>query len=218
MSGFLGDDHRALQDRFGTGPLSRRLEQAIVKDRVGTADRVFIESRDMFFLASVTAEGQPTVSYKGGETGFVRVLDERTIVFPSYDGNGMYYSMGNIANNGKLGLLFIDFETPHRLRLEGNASLHHDDRLLASYPEAQLLVRIAVTRVFVNCPRYVHRYSRVEPSRYVPREGQTTPLPAWKHVDDMQDVLPAEVQDRVASTGGTISRHDYREKLSKGEG
>ncbi|MBT5193832.1 MAG: pyridoxamine 5'-phosphate oxidase family protein, partial [Rhodospirillaceae bacterium] len=92
---FLGDDHRALQDHFETRKLSDRIEQIAVKDHGGKAEQAFIESRDMFFLASVTAGGQPTVSYKGGDRGFVRVLDEKTVVFPSYDGNGMYYSMGN---------------------------------------------------------------------------------------------------------------------------
>ncbi|MDA1101600.1 MAG: pyridoxamine 5'-phosphate oxidase family protein [Proteobacteria bacterium] len=217
MSDFLGDDHRTLQDRFGTRRLSERIEQVAVNDRVGKADRAFIESRDMFFLASVTADGQPTVSYKGGEKGFVRLLDEKTVVFPCYDGNGMYYSMGNIANNGKLGLLFMDFETPHRLRLEGTASLIDDDVLLNSYPEAELLVRIAVGRVFVNCPRYVHRYSKVETSPYVPREGQATPLPAWKRIVDLQDVLPPLIQDKVAKAGGTISGHDYKARLRKGD-
>ena len=217
MNDFLGDDHRALQDRFGTRRLAQRIEEVAVNDRVGKADRAFIESRDMFFLASVSAEGQPTVSYKGGERGFVRVLNERSVVFPSYDGNGMYYSMGNIANNGKLGLLFMDFETPHRLRLEGTASLDDDAGLLAAYPEAELLVRIAVDRVFVNCPRYVHRYRRIEASPYVPRQGHATPLAPWKRIDGMQDVLPAGNRAKVAAAGGPITRDEYREKLLKGE-
>ena len=217
MVEFLGSTHRILQDRFGTQALADRIEQVAVHDKVGTAEKAFIEGRDMFFLASVTADGQPTVSYKGGDPGFVRVLSEGEVVFPSYDGNGMYYSMGNIANNGKLGLLFIDFETPHRLRLEGTASVHHEDSLLASYPEAQLLVRIEVARVFVNCPRYVHRHERVATSPYVPRSGHETPLAAWKRIDDMQDVLPDRDRDRVEASGGVMTARDYRDKLITGE-
>ncbi|MBT6913424.1 MAG: pyridoxamine 5'-phosphate oxidase family protein, partial [Rhodospirillaceae bacterium] len=129
----------------------------------------------------------------------------------------MYYSMGNIADNAKLGLLFIDFETPHRLRLEGTATVSHDDPLLVDYPEAQLLVRIAVARVFVNCPRYVHRYKRVETSPYVPREGQPAPLAVWKRIDGMLDVLPEGDRDRVADAGGTISRQDYADRILKGD-
>ena len=217
MVEFLGSTHRILQDRFGTQALADRIEQVAVHDKVGTAEKAFIEGRDMFFLASVTADGQPTVSYKGGDPGFVRVLSEGEGVFPSYDGNGMYYSMGNIADNAKLGLLFIDFETPHRLRLEGTATVSHDDPLLVDYPEAQLLVRIAVARVFVNCPRYVHRYKRVETSPYVPREGQPAPLAVWKRIDGMLDVLPEGDRDRVADAGGTISRQDYADRILKGD-
>ena len=217
MVEFLGSTHRILQDRFGTQALADRIEQVAVHDKVGTAEKAFIEGRDMFFLASVTADGQPTVSYKGGDPGFVRVLSEGEVVFPSYDGNGMYYSMGNIANNAKLGLLFIDFETPHRLRLEGSATLDDDPALLASYPEAQLVVRVAVARVWVNCPRYVHRYQRLETSRYVPREGEPAPLAAWKRIDDMQGALPERDRNRVEAAGGLISGQEYRDKLLKGE-
>ena len=217
MDDLFGAAHRSLQDRFGTRALADRIEKVAVHDRVGKADQAFIESRDMFFLASVTPDGQPTVSYKGGEPGFVRVLNEGEVIFPSYDGNGMYYSMGNITDNAKLGLLFIDFETPHRLRLEGTATVHHDDPLLADYPEAQLLVRIAVARVFVNCPRYVHRYSRIETSNYVPRKDRPAPLAAWKRIDDMQDVLPERDLKRVADAGGTITGRDYRDKILKGD-
>ena len=217
MSDFLGDEHRALQARFGTENIAKVIENVAMKDRVGGVDKAFIESRDMFFLASVNGDGQPTSSYKGGDPGFVRVLDDKTIVFPSYDGNGMYYSMGNIANNAKLGLLFIDFETPHRLRLEGTAKLDDDPALLASYAEAQLVVRVAVARVWVNCPRYVHRYQRVETSRYVPRDGVPAPLATWKRIDEMQDALPEHDRDRVEKAGGLITGQEYRDKLLKGE-
>ncbi len=77
----------------------------------------------MFFLSTVDHNGRPTVSYKGGDPGFVRVLDATTLAFPSYDGNGMYYSMGNISAHPEIGCLFIDFERPFRLRLQGRAEV-----------------------------------------------------------------------------------------------
>ena len=61
-------------------------------------DRAFIEGCDMFFIATADAAGQPQCSYKGGDPGFVRVVDERTIAFPSYDGNGMYLTAGNASS------------------------------------------------------------------------------------------------------------------------
>ena len=190
MSEFYHQGSRELQDRFDTRRLADRLEQRLVVDRIGDADKAFIESLDMFFLATTDEEGQPSCSYKGGETGFVRVVDPATLAFPNYDGNGMFLSMGNIAHNPRVGMLFIDFERQRRLRLSGEASISNDDDLLACYPEAQFIVRVAVTRVFPNCPRYIHKYQRVERSTFVPRTGCETPVPNWKKSEWACDVLP----------------------------
>jgi predicted pyridoxine 5'-phosphate oxidase superfamily flavin-nucleotide-binding protein len=186
---------RRLQDRFDTRRLADRIDERFLRSPViGEADRGFIERMDMFFLATADADGQPQCSYKGGEPGFVRVLDERTIAFPNYDGNGMYLSMGNLSVNPHVGLLFIDFVSarPSRLRLNGRASVDADDPLQAAYPEAQFVVRVAATQVFPNCPRYIHRMELAERSRFVPRAGEATPVPDWKRTDWACDVLPAE--------------------------
>ena len=182
---------RELQDRFDTRRLADRLVQVTVHDRFTADDREYIEQRDMFFLASVDATGQPTCSYKGGDPGFVRVVDDRTLVFPNYDGNGMYLSMGNVAATHRVGLLFIDFEGQDRMRVEGSAMLAFDDPLVASYPEAQFIVRVAVDRIYPNCPRYIHHYRLVERSAFVPRPAVPTPVPGWKQSDWAADVLPA---------------------------
>lgn len=182
---------RELQDRFDTRRLADRLEQVTVHDRFTAADRAFIEQLDMFFLASVDATGQPTCSYKGGDPGFVRVVDAKTLVFPNYDGNGMYLSMGNAAATHRVGLLFIDFERQDRLRVEGTATLAFDDALLAGYPEAQFVVRVTAERIYPNCPRYIHQYRLVERSAFVPRAAVPTPVPGWKQSHWAADVLPA---------------------------
>ena len=90
---------RGLQDRFDTRRIADRLVEKTVRDHIDRDDRAFIEARDMFFLATADEEGRPQCSYKGGDPGFVRVLDEQTIAFPCYDGNGMYLSMGNALVN-----------------------------------------------------------------------------------------------------------------------
>jgi uncharacterized protein len=187
------DGARELQDRFDTRRLADRIEQVKVHDTIADGDRAFIERMDMFFLATADAEGHPQCSYKGGDPGFVAVLDEHTVAFPNYDGNGMYLSMGNALVNPHVGLLFIDFvsERPSRLRLNGVASIDERDELMASYPEAQFIVRVRATQVFPNCPRYIHRMALVERSRFVPRAGVETPFPAWKRTDWACDVLPA---------------------------
>ena len=190
MAGFYHDGNRRLQDAFDTRRLADRLEEVKVRDVIDAGDRAFIESLDMFFLATADAQGRPTCSYKGGDPGFVRVLDERTLAFPNYDGNGMYLSLGNTLANPEVGLLFVSFERRRRLRLQGTASIDAGDDLLASWPEAQFVVRVHAREVFPNCPRYIHRYELVERSRFVPRARRQTPVPDWKRTDWAADVLP----------------------------
>ena len=182
---------RALQDQFDTRRLADRLAEVKVHDRFTPEDRAFIERLDMCFLATVDAAGQPTCSYKGGDPGFVTVVDERTLAFPNYDGNGMYLSMGNVDATHRVGLLFIDFEHQRRMRVDGTAALVRDDPLMARYPEAQFVVRVHAERIYPNCPRYIHRYALVERSAFVPRTGVDTPVPGWKGTDWARDVLPA---------------------------
>jgi uncharacterized protein len=182
---------RALQQRYDTSRIADRIREKFLTAGIKPEDQAFIERADMFFLATVDPRGRPNCSYKGGDPGFVKVVDERTIAFPNYDGNGMYLSMGNITSTGEVGLLFIDFTKGHRLRLNGTASVEFEDPLLAEYPEAQFVVRVTAREVFPNCPRYIHRYEKSERSRFVPRVGQTTPVPDWKRDDWAQDYLPA---------------------------
>ena len=188
--GLYHDGSRELQYRFDTRRLADRIEERIVHDRIDEGDRAFIEARDMFFIATTDEDGQPQSSYKGGEPGFVRVLDEKTIAFPLYDGNGMYLSAGNLMTTKKVGLLFIDFEGRKRMRLNGVASVADDDPLLAEFPEAQMIVRVSATEVFPNCPRYIHEYKLVKRSRFVPKRECETPVPQWKQSEWAHDVLP----------------------------
>jgi predicted pyridoxine 5'-phosphate oxidase superfamily flavin-nucleotide-binding protein len=184
---------RSLQDRFDTRRLADRLDERFVQRRViDEGDKELIESLDMFFLATADAEGRPQCSYKGGDPGFVKVLDEQTLAFPNYDGNGMYLSMGNVLVNPNVGLLFINFtgNPPTRIRVNGVASIDEDDPLMAGYEKAQFIVRVRATEVFPNCPRYIHKMQLVEHSKFVPRAECATPVPGWKRTDWARDVLP----------------------------
>jgi predicted pyridoxine 5'-phosphate oxidase superfamily flavin-nucleotide-binding protein len=186
------EGNRHFQDRFDTRRLADRIDERLVRDTIDADDRAFIERMDMFFLATADADGSPNCSYKGGDPGFVRVLDPHTIAFPSYDGNGMYLSMGNVLANPRVGLLFIDFERGKRMRLNGLASIDERDPLLAEHPEAQLVVRVRATEVFPNCPRYIHHMQLVQRSRFVPHVECETPIPSWKRRDWSHDVLAAD--------------------------
>jgi predicted pyridoxine 5'-phosphate oxidase superfamily flavin-nucleotide-binding protein len=189
MAELYHEGNRALQDRFDTRRLADRIEERLVHDFIDEDDRAFIERMDMFFIATADEQGQPNCSYKGGEPGFVRVVDERTIAFPVYDGNGMYLTAGNLLRNAQVGLLFIDWQRQKRLRLNGLASVDPEDPLLAEYPRAQLVVRVRATQVFPNCPRYIHRMELVERSRFVPKAECEPPVPAWKRREWARDVL-----------------------------
>jgi predicted pyridoxine 5'-phosphate oxidase superfamily flavin-nucleotide-binding protein len=190
VAGLYHDGNRRLQDSFDTRRLADRLEEVKVRDHIDDGDRAFIESLDMFFLATADAGGRANCSYKGGDPGFVRVLDPHTLAFPGYDGNGMFLSLGNALVNPEVGLLFICFERRRRVRLNGTASVAIDDPLLASWPEAKQVVRVRAREVFPNCPRYIHHYELVERSRFVPRPERETPVPEWKRSDWAADVLP----------------------------
>jgi predicted pyridoxine 5'-phosphate oxidase superfamily flavin-nucleotide-binding protein len=181
---------RELQDRFRSRALADRLAERLARDAFTDEDRAFIESRPMFFLATADEHGHPDCSYKGGRPGFVRVIEPRVLAFPSYDGNGMFKSLGNVLVNPEVGLLFIDFESPKRLRVNGRASVHEDDPLLGEFIGAQLIVRVVPRAIFPNCPRYIHTMQIVDESPYAPREGHTPPVPKWKERPEFKEVLP----------------------------
>jgi len=218
MSELYGAQHRSLQQDFETEPLADRVAEFIVVKEVTDEHRGFIESRGMFFLTTIDHRGFPTCSHKGGAPGFVRVLDATTLAFPSYDGNGMFLSMGNITANPKVGLLFIDFETPHRVRVHGRASIDRADPLIDTFEGAELVVRVAIEEMFVNCPRYIHPHRRVELSKYTPgaQDGPDV-TPQWKRIDALRDVLPPRDGPAVDALG-SITPEAYEALVKQGKG
>jgi uncharacterized protein len=187
---------RELQDQRDTRRIADRLAEVTRREAFTAEDRDFISRCRMLFLASADAQGHPDCSYKGGVPGFVQVRDERTLEVPDYDGNGMYRSLGNIRSNPNVGLLFIDFETPKRLRVNGTARVSAEPSDLARHPGAVLLLTVSATAIFPNCPRYIHRLKFEEESVYTPRPGQEPPVPAWKTYEVFRDALPARDQGK----------------------
>ena len=184
------DGMRKLQDARETRSLADRLEQVTVHVAFTDDDRNFIERSPMFFLATADADGHPDCSYKGGLPGFVRVLDDQTLVIPDYDGNGMYRSWGNVLVNPNVGLLFLDFEESKRIRVNGTAEISDSDPLLTEFPGSVFIIRVTAKRIFPNCPRYIHKMKLVEYSSYAPRSEYTPPVPEWKTSDEFRDTLP----------------------------
>ncbi len=216
MSEIYGEQHRQWQEHFDGVAMADRVRDLIVLPTIPPEHAGFISSRDFFFLSTVDHRGFPTCSYKGGQTGFVKIVDDKTLAFPSLDGNSMYLSMGNLSLNPKIGMLFIDFETPHRVRVHGTASIDPADPLLAEFQETELVVRVKIEEIFINCPRYIHKHQRIAASPYVPQANCETPMPQWKRLDIVQDVLPTPDHTKVAAMGGTITMDEYGELVMKG--
>src|SRR4051794_6151649 len=193
---------RALQGRSDSSRLADRIDERLVRDTIDGDDGAFIERCDMLFLATADGRGRPNCSYKGGDPGFVRVVDERTIAFPSYDGNGMFLSLGNIRAHAPVGMLFIDFEQPNRVRVNGVATVDEHDPLLATMPGAKLVVRVRTAKVFPNCSRYIHKMQLVERSTFVPHPDVEAPVPDWKRMRWAQEYLPEHDPARSAETLG----------------
>jgi len=189
MSDLFHKGNREIQNQFDSQKLADRVDELFVHNEISDDARNFIQAQDMFFISTVDDQCRPTVSYKGGDVGLVTVINKKTIAFPDYDGNGMFLTTGNMLVHNDVGLLFINFENPQRLRIHGTATIMHDDPLLSNYVDAKQIIRITVRNVFPNCPRYIHNYKKAGQSKYVPKEGCEAPEPEWKSLDDLKDVV-----------------------------
>lgn len=185
------EGQRAMQDRFDTRRLADRLG-GVASEVFSDELTRFVEARDMFFIATTDTDGAPDCSYKGGDPGFVRVVDERTLSFPVYDGNGMFRTLGNIAVNPGVGLLFVDLEGGSRLRVNGTALIDFEDPACGPGTGVLCTVRVRADAIFANCRRYVHEYRKVTPSPFVPRDGAEAPVPDWKRNAWFDGTLPAD--------------------------
>jgi predicted pyridoxine 5'-phosphate oxidase superfamily flavin-nucleotide-binding protein len=190
MTVMYHDGNRRLQDQFGSRRISDRLEEKLTRKAFSIDDKAFIENAIYFFIATADADGRPDCSFRGGPPGFVRLTAPTELVFPDYDGNGMFKSLGNLLVNPNVGLLFIDLhERPRRLRVNGTATVSREDPLLADTVGAQMIVRVQARAIFPNCPRYIPKMQLVEPSAYVPQPGQDPVEPAWKSFDLFKDYV-----------------------------
>jgi uncharacterized protein len=184
------EGNRRLQDQFESRRIADRLEAKLTRTAFTDDDRQFIEGAIYFFIATADANGRPDCSFKGGMPGFVRVTGPSELAFPDYDGNGMFKSLGNLAVNPNVGILFIALhDKPRRLRINGTATVSRNDPLLPLTVGAQLIVRVTARAIFPNCPRYIPTMQLVEPSIYAPRPDLEPPEPAWKSFADFKDYV-----------------------------
>lgn len=184
-----GDGARSLQDQFDSRRLADRVADVAIHGELTDDDIALIRAQSTVWIATVDADGWPDVSYKGGDVGFVAVTGPTELRIPSYDGNGMMRTMGNIADTGKVALLFIDTDRPWRVRVHGTAQIVTDPAALAGFHGALAVIVVTVARIFPNCGRYIHRDGDISPN--VPVPGTAAPIPEWKRMDVFSDVLPA---------------------------
>jgi hypothetical protein len=141
------EGNRRLQDQFESRRIADRLEEKLTRTAFTDDDRQFIEGAIYFFIATADVDGRPDCSFKGGMPGFVRVTGPSELAFPDYDGNGMFKTLGNLAVNPKVGMLFIALhDKPRRLRINGAATVSRNDPLLPLTVGAQLIVRVTDSR------------------------------------------------------------------------
>lgn len=143
-----------LQARFGTTELGSRVAKS-VQPKLDDREMALVRNQEWFFLATADDTGRPDCAFRSGPRGFVKVIDERTLAFEDYDGNGAFMSLGNLLVNPTVALLFVDFERAKRLRVGGTAELLEGADAAAIEPDAKRVVRIHVTHTHANCPRHV---------------------------------------------------------------
>ncbi len=201
-----GTGARRLQDRFDTRRLADAIAGGVVREELDEGDARLIGEQSKMWIATTDADGWPDVSYKGGDPGFVRVTSPTTLELPSYDGNGMWRTLGNIEDDGRVALLFVDEDRPWRLRVHGTATVVTSPERVASHYGALAVVEVTVARLFPNCGRYVHRTG--ERARFVPRPGAPTPIPDWKRLDGITETLPQRDLDALAADDGALDGWD----------
>ncbi|MCB0965519.1 MAG: pyridoxamine 5'-phosphate oxidase family protein [Ilumatobacter sp.] len=193
MAGELyGDGARALQDEFDSRRLADALQAFTVHPELTDDDIALIRAQSTVWVSTIDADGWPDVSYKGGDVGFVEVVDPTELRIPSYDGNGMWRTLGNVRDTGRVALLFIDPNRPWRMRLQGTARVSTEAADVGRHVGAQAVLIVGVERAFPNCGRYVHRGDEI--SKFAPRLDHKPPIPDWKRSEAVRPVLPERDQ------------------------
>ncbi len=192
------DGNRMLQYRYKGRAVADKIIDMVEASEINDDFKAFIEACPFFFLAT-SAHDNTDCSFKGGDPGFVRVTAPDTLIFPDYDGNRMYKSLGNLSVNPNVGLLFMSFGAEEgqgalflRVRINGKATLHDQHEALGSYPGVNRIVEVKVEHVYPNCPRYIPQMTMVAPSRHVPKAGSDQPTPAWKEIPPIAELLAKE--------------------------
>lgn len=188
ISSIYGPGARSLQEFFDSRRLADRLSELTLHSELTDDDIALVTEQSTAWISTVDAEGWPDVSYKGGAPGFVRVVGRTEVQIPIYDGNGMFRSLGNVIDTGRVALLFVDTSRPWRIRIHGQGRVSTNPNDLAAHHGAQAVLVVTVLRAFPNCGRYIHRGDEL--STYVPTADHEPPVPDWKRLPILREALP----------------------------
>jgi predicted pyridoxine 5'-phosphate oxidase superfamily flavin-nucleotide-binding protein len=185
-----GPGARDLQERFDSRRLADRLVELTLHEALDDGDIALVRDQSAVWVATVDADGWPDVSYKGGDRGFVQVVSPHELRVPFFNGNGMWRTLGNVQDHGRVALLFVDQQRPWRMRVHGHGTVLTDQASTASFVGAEAVLSVRVARVFPHCGRYIHQGDEISP--YVPTADRPAPIPEWKRIPVLSDVLPAD--------------------------
>ncbi|GAA2605460.1 pyridoxamine 5'-phosphate oxidase family protein [Streptomyces roseoviolaceus] len=160
-----------IQRELGTAGRADRFYDEQVLDRLNPRMREFVARQEMFFLATADSHGECDSTFRAGPPGFLQVLDEGTLAYPEYRGNGVMASLGNIRENPHVGLLMIDFSQDRiGLHVNGRARLVTDDAMRQRYPELpvdpvpgrrpHVWVEVEVEEAYIHCSKHIPRLVR----------------------------------------------------------
>ncbi|MEO0408377.1 MAG: pyridoxamine 5'-phosphate oxidase family protein [Cyanobacteria bacterium P01_A01_bin.135] len=179
---------KALQEVYGSREMYSRMEEAGPEnDTLIPRVAEFVEARDSFYLGSTNANGWPYIQFRGGPVGFLKVLDERTLGFADFKGNGQYLSIGNLADNDRVFLFLMDYANRRRLKIWGRATVEYErPELLAQLQvpgytgEAQRAIVIRIEAWDWNCPQHIpQKFSADEVAEMIaPLQAQIAALQA----------------------------------------
>jgi predicted pyridoxine 5'-phosphate oxidase superfamily flavin-nucleotide-binding protein len=156
---------KAAQSRYGSRRANERIEHALDRgDELTSVEIEYLAARDSFYQATVSETGWPYVQFRGGPTGFLKVIDPKTIGYADFRGNVQYVSVGNLNADGRISLILMDYPNRQRLKIWGNARIVHETdepALLASLrfedykARVERAVIIKVAAFDWNCPQHI---------------------------------------------------------------
>jgi len=163
MKNIFHQGHKKARDRYNTKANADYWLETLDTSKLNNAMIEFIENCTYFFFATASPEGQPNLNYKGGEKGFLHVINENQLVFPNFKGNGILHSLGDLELNDKVSLLIPDFNHHVRLKIIGQAKVVYEDVYISEFYDYfsaynfDSLIIIDIKYVIPNCPSNLHR-------------------------------------------------------------